>query len=182
MVPELDEQTLIDVLLDPVQRDALLVAIKTAQDSELAGHYDWVAAHCQATPAQLRAVMAELDTPDQHYDRLIEELTLNLAMPDEILLHLAKQNRCVTPLAHRAGPRALLEYIARTSGDGEAITTLALDYYAADSLEAFTAFITRHQADVMLRHALPRATHLTAAQRAVVQTIMGEDAEGRPDR
>src|SRR5437868_5778235 len=62
MVPELDEHTLLNVLLDPAQRDALLAAMEGARDSALALHYGMLVPQCQATPEQLRTLMSALDT------------------------------------------------------------------------------------------------------------------------
>jgi hypothetical protein len=180
----LNEHTVVDMLLDPAQRDALLAAMRAEHGTRLplTNRYEVVAPRADATPEQLRAVMAVLTRPDRRYDALIAALTFHPQMPEEILLHLAEQDCCVVALAHRPEPRALLEYIAHTYGIDEAISTLALNYYSADSLEAFTAFITRHQAEKGLRWRLARATHLTAAQRAVVQVIVGDATVGRPVR
>ena len=179
MESELTEDTLIDLLLDPQRRDALLAALEAAPDSGLQLHYDLTAAQCQATPEQLRAVMAALDTRDRRYERLIHDLTLHPAMPEDILLDLARQHRFVVPMAHRPGPRALLEYLAKRYRISEAITTLALSYYGAEPPETFAAFLRRHQKDWMLRANLPYATDLTAAQRAVVREIFGERIDGQ---
>jgi hypothetical protein len=126
MLPsDLTKESLIPILLDAARRQQLVTTMAQEQGTHLPlkNHYAGVAAHCQATPEELRAVTAILRTRHYRKTRLLDALLFHAHMPDDVLLDLAHQRRWVTPLAHRAGPRALLEYIAQTYRYSEAITT-----------------------------------------------------------
>lgn len=66
--------------------------------------------------------------------------------PDDILFELYERGICLTELAHRKGPRRLLERIAKETRYPEAIITVAIELYTCDqeSAEVFQRFLAEH--------------------------------------
>jgi hypothetical protein len=177
MIPsDLTEESLIAILLDQEQRQQLTTALAQEQGTNLSltHRYEEIAPRCQATPEMLRRVAAILRTRIYRGTHLLDALLFHPQMPDDLLLDLAHQRRWVTLLAHRSGPRTLLEYIAERYQYSEAITTLAVNYYPLESDETFVAFIAKYRTDALLYGNLKRSRKLSAEKRAIVQALSDE--------
>lgn len=174
---ELTQESLIPILLDPEKRKLLIDTISIEQGTHLpiTNRFADIAPCCHASPETLQGLVPILLDLRQAGENLLDDLVFHPQMPDDILLELAYEGHCITALAHRNGPRPLLEYIAKTYQESEAITTLALDYYALDSDEVFTAFITEYRSDFMLRWNLRRSQKLPAAKRDIAIAIFDKE-------
>lgn len=66
--------------------------------------------------------------------------------PEDVLVDLYERGLFLTELAHRKGPRRLLERIARETRFPEAVVTLAIELYTsqAESVSDFQAFLQEH--------------------------------------
>lgn len=66
--------------------------------------------------------------------------------PEDVLVDLYERGLFLTELAHRKGPRRLLERIARETRYPEAVITLAIELYTsnAESAAEFQAFLQEH--------------------------------------
>jgi hypothetical protein len=170
------------VLLDREKRRRLVAALRQESGGRLPlrNRYAEVAPRCLATPEQLRdAVRSILEEEErEEADLLVSELVFHREMPEDVLFGLLERKMCLSELGHRSGPRALLERLAAEHRYSEAITTLALDYYAADdvSAEDFARFVAQHRGDFMLAHHLRRATHLSEEKRRQALALVGEAA------
>ena len=166
----LTEHTLIGILLNPPTRKHLFAAM--AEEGEpwpLANRFAELAGCCRASPTQLRAaILACLD--DDKEERHAHWLIHHPNVPHDLLLDLARQEVCLTALAHRRGPRALLEQLVTHHRISEAITTLALDHYRFENDSAFATFVAEHSSDYMLRWNHRRAD-LTPSKRAIVDSL-----------
>ncbi len=183
-LPELTEETLIEILLDSRKQAALMKAIKAESGSHLSmtNRYEELARHCQATSEQLQqATHALLAT--QADDVLVEPLLFNPNMPDDILFELSEQERFSVALAHRKGPQALLEKIAAQYRQSEAITTLALDYYGMEMADnqKFAEFVARYKEDYMLQWNLKHSQRLSEEKRAIALALL-EPASNQKDK
>jgi hypothetical protein len=58
-------------------------------------------------------------------------------MPERLLRQLAKEGKFTAQLGHRSGPQSLLEFLALEYQYDEAMTTLALSYYAVAKTSEF---------------------------------------------
>jgi len=174
---ELTKESLIPILLDPNNRQRLLEAISAEHGTYLpiTNRFADIAPCCHARPESLESLVHILLDLGSAGENLLDDLIFHPQMPDDILLELAHKGHCVTALAHRNGPRSLLEYIAKIYQESEAITTLALDYYALDSDEVFRAFITKYRSDYMLRWNLRRSQKLPAAKRDIACAIFDKE-------
>ncbi|HEX6039118.1 hypothetical protein, partial [Longimicrobium sp.] len=131
---DLSEDTLFDVLLDARRRAGLRDTVRHEQGTHLPlthAYFD-LAYTAGDVPKLGQAVLALLDEPADEDDRLLEPLLSNPVTPREALWAAYHQGRGIGALGHRRGPRALLEALAEEHGCHEAITTLALLYYASE--------------------------------------------------
>jgi hypothetical protein len=99
---------------------------------------------------------------------LLADLVFHPNVPDDVMLRLANEGKCIASLAHRRGtPRSVLEVLAAKHRYREAITTLAIDHYGAKDARAkpFRAFLERY-ADV---------PPLDDAKRRIVVELFGEE-------
>lgn len=174
-IADLTKDTLIPILLDSARRQQFVAALRQEPDNDcpLFFQYEQVAPVCHATPDGLRAVVALLRTRPYRALHLLDALLFHPQLPEDVLLDLARDPRWVTPLAHRQGPRALLEYLAQTYQTSEAITTLALSYYPHDSADIFAHFLAQHRDNAMLRYNVPNSPALSKKQRSLAAALLG---------
>jgi hypothetical protein len=172
----LREETFIELLLDTQERQKLISEMRAQEGRRvpLSEHVARLAPRCTATPEQLRQVIAALLQADAL--ETLHWLVFHPDIPEDVLLQLLAQGRCLTDLGHRRGPQALLERLASEHRYSEAITTLALYYYAADhvSVEEFAGFVEKYQADYMLRSHL-RTARLAPEKRRRALDIIGAE-------
>lgn len=172
---DISEINLISILNDPIRRHLLMQAIAKEQDSylPLSNRYAQIAPFCHANSEQLSQTVDALLHDEEAKDCLLCDLVFHPAMPDDVLMRLCEQDICISDLGHRRGPQQLLEKIAETYAYPEAITTLALSYYSADSYDVtqFAAFVKRHANDGMLKYNLVRDKKLSAEKQQVVRQI-----------
>jgi hypothetical protein len=94
--------------------------------------------------------------------------------PEDVLFELYERGLCVTELAHRKGPRRLLERIAREKRCSEAIITVAIDLYTSshEGLTDFRDFVREHSDSRWMLESLalrlPSSQDKAAALRHVV--------------
>ena len=105
---EVSEANLVATLSHPERRARLRAAMRREQGSHLplTNRYDDVAARSEIEPDVLRGVanqLLEADCLD-----LLAPLVFNRSMPDDVLLRLCHEGKCVDVLGHRRLPRAIL--------------------------------------------------------------------------
>ncbi len=173
----LREETFIDLLLDTQARQKLITEMRAqaGRPAPLSEHVARLAPRCTATPDQLRQVIESLLQEDEL--ETLPWLVYHPNMPEDVLFQLLAQGRCLADLGHRGGPQALLERLASEHRYSEAITTLALDYYAADhvSVEEFAGFVEKYQTDYMLRSNLRQSALLSPEKRRRALEIIGDE-------
>lgn len=174
-LPELTEESLIEILLNSDKRAALIEVIEAESGSHLllTNRYEELARRCQATSEQLRQAIHGL-LAAQAKNVLIEPLLFHPHMPDSLLFELSDQERYSIALAHRKSPQALLEKVAAQYRQSEAITTLALDYYGADTADnqEFAEFVARYKEDYMLQWNLKRSRKLSEEKRTIALSLL----------
>jgi len=170
--------TLIARLLDPAQRAELLASLSAEPWQRQLHHHFWTAAtRAVATPDELRDVVRILLEEDQ--EALVGYLVSNEQMPEDVLVSLCDQGRCIDALGHRRGPRALLERVVEKHGYLEAVLTLALDLYADASAtaEEFAVWARAHAVDARVLRALSEATPSEEAKERVYESLLGGHVE-----
>jgi hypothetical protein len=173
-----DEASLFERLMDPRARAELRSALGQEQGSHLplTNLYSDLAFTAEDAARLGTAVFAlledEAEGPD---DMLLEPLLSNPATPHDALWAAYRRGRGITALAHRRGPRALLEALAEEHSYSEAITSLALFHYAQEDDAFFRAFVERHRGDFMLRCNLRRSPLVPDPRRALVADLIAED-------
>lgn len=91
---------------------------------------------CPASPEDLRALFASLPG-DRSQDWEFDTLVARPEMPEDLLLDLLRQKRFMGMLAHRSGPRELLEgVLAEERTCSEAALTLLYAYYSREDVPA----------------------------------------------
>ena len=161
-VSELTQQNFIEILSNLKQRQRLSTALR------------------KETPEQLRNIVQDLmkwKGKKGDYDSLLCLFVRHPAMPEDILLELFEQKRCICDLGHLAGPLWLLERLADEEEFSEAITTLAIYYYSTQDYDTakFAAFLKKHSKDEMLRGNITRRNDLPPEKWQVVYEVFGED-------
>jgi len=178
---DLTEASLLDILLDPKRRRGLRSALRKEQGSHLPLHnrFGDLALTVTDAPRLGEAVRALLEEPPRRDHDFLDDLLLNPHTPEDVLWEAYRQGRGIEPLGHRRGPRALLEALAEEHRYSEAITSLALFYYAhEDDDAAFRAFVERHRGDYMLQWNLIHDRKFPERKRALVADLL----EDRPPR
>jgi hypothetical protein len=178
--PGIDEATFINVIVSHERRAMLLayLAGSAPHARSIAELISVVGKKCRATPDELRRAVRVLETePSAEAEQVLADLLLHPDVPEDVLVQLADEDRFISTLGHRAGPRRLLEALAEKHRYPEAITTLALHYYGTEeeSPESFRAFLRRYQNVHMLEYNLVRATGLSDKKRQIVREIFGEE-------
>jgi hypothetical protein len=173
---EINEKSLIQILLDYERQAELIEAIRIEQGTHfpITNWYEEVAMRCEATPQQLKQAVIRLLEMRSTIDWLISGLIFHPDLPEDILLELSDRGDFITPLAHRQGPKNLLLKIAEEHKYSEAINTLALDYFGLDSAdnEAFAMFIKKYKGDNMLETNLLNSHKLSPEKRAIALAII----------
>lgn len=104
------------------------------------------------------------------------------AAPDDFLLEMCDRGICLDELAHRSGPRSLLEKLANQHDYPEAIITLGIDLFVDPqaSREEFAAFLSRHGKQTWLFESLiQRAGDDSSKQAAFHAAIQGHPDAAR---
>jgi hypothetical protein len=174
---QLTARPIIEILLDASLCQALVDALAAEHGRHLPIHHQYhrLALHGEATAEQLRQVLHTLIERDYSVGHtLIGPLIFHPNMPDDLLLELCEHERFITPLAHRRGPHWLLEKLAKEHRISEAITSLALYYYATDNYsdDEFKAFIYQYQDDFMLRWNLKPPRHFSKAKHQIALSLL----------
>lgn len=173
----LREETFITLLLDSQVRQKLIIEMRASAGRHvpLLAHVAQLAPRCTATPEQLRHVLTTLLQADEL--ETLHWLVAHPHIPEDVLLQLLDQGRCLADLGHRDGPQVLLERLASEHRYSEAITTLALTYYAAEHIgvEEFAGFVEQYQADDMLRSHLRQSALLAPEKQRRALDIIGEE-------
>lgn len=174
---DLTTESVVPIILDDPRRSALLKALAAEHGTHLPlrNRLCDTAERCTATDAEFEAIAEKLLAEEQG-EWVLGQFVFHPGMPHRILHKLLDAGACITELGHRSGPRDLLEKLAERHRYSEAITTLALDYYAGPqtSDEAFAAFVREYSDDHMLRYNLRRSSKLPASKRAIGLAIVGE--------
>lgn len=175
----LTEHSVIDILADEFQRAELIKLVEAEQGTglPLTNFYEEVAEHCEASPQQLRETIRNLINRYGNKHRwLIEPFVFHPNVSDDVLYGLYERGTFIIALAHRKGPQELLERVASDYQIGEAITTLALDYYLPDQThpEKFLEFVAKYRNDQTLRRNLLKSSKLSDDMRLAVLAIYNE--------
>jgi hypothetical protein len=166
---EITAESVVAIILDADRRAALLEALANEHGWHLPLHNRlWEAAECVATAEELRAI-TEILRAEPAGEESLGYFVFHPEMPHKLLHELLDAGLCLTELGHRSGPRDLLETLASRHRSSEAITTLALDYYAGPetSDDEFAAFVREYRDDFMLRYNLRRSAKLSPERRAI---------------
>jgi hypothetical protein len=108
------------------------------------------------------------------HDEGVRLFCLREDTPEDVLIEIYEQGLFLTELAHRKGPRRLLERIARETRYPEAVITIAVELYTskAESVADFKNFLQEHSDSRWMlesvAHRLPSAEEKAAAFREVV--------------
>ncbi len=174
---EITPESLIPMLFDARRRAILFAALRAEQGFRLPliNKIADVAPLCVASADDLERI-AEILLNEEDGERVLDEFLFHPGMPDHVLDDLLERGRCIDSLGHRTGPQELLEKLASRHGHSEAITTLALDYYADPRTASgeFAAFVRKHKDDFMLRYNLRRSSKVTGEKRELALAIVGE--------
>lgn len=139
----LTEDSLIPILKDERQR-ALLLGLLREEPLTIGNQIRALSSGCVASPNDLSELFEDMLLVPENQS-ILAELVFHPEMPEQLLLHLAGRNLFISELGHRRGPRKLLEYLAEEYKYDEAITTLALRYYAKGPFNEFLHFTTKHK-------------------------------------
>jgi hypothetical protein len=123
-------------LCDEEARRRLLGILEADRTLVARGLADEQLRRCPASPEDLRALFASLPE-DWDHDWEFDALVARPEMPEDLLLDLLRQKRFMTMLAHRPGPRELLEgVLAEERNCSEAALTLLYAYYSREDVPA----------------------------------------------
>ena len=181
-VDELEPNTLLDRLLDPSFRTKLLATIAAEQGSRLpvTNAYERAAAHASGSPDQFRTIIETLFVEDAD-DELLRGLAGNSAVPEDLLLRLCEEGRCISELGHRPGPRVLLDRLIELHDYAEAILTVGLQLYRDEtvSAEELESFLASHADHEWLLDTLANATPSDPAKAVELDAVLARH-EGQP--
>ena len=126
------EEGLMALLLDGDRRAALVEEASADDTLILANRLERLLRTCDATSAEIERLVRSLP-PDGRGDLDFQGVIWHPKIADAPLLELAREGRFIDTLGHRAGPHALLHFLADRYAYDEAITTLALAVGMEDS-------------------------------------------------
>lgn len=179
---EIDRSDFAARLRDPAWR-ALLVAECTRELGSrlpLSHAVHQAASRAVATGDELRALVTSLLADG--LDWLLDSLVVNEAMPEDVLLSLAREGHCTGALGHRGGPRSLLVTMVEVHRYPEAILSLSIDLYRDPTVSAadFAAFVETHRNHEWMLRALagcqPSDDDKLRAYEALLDAPVGADA------
>ena len=167
----LTEESLISILKDRTMRASLVSLMRDERSPAplvLHNQLAEVSPRCVALSADLVEVFESILADEPQHHQLLEWLVFHPEMPEQLLLQLASDGKFITQLGHRGGPQTLLEFLAREYKYDEAITTLALSYYAVAPASEFRNFVTNHRDCWMMRFNLAISLQKLDAQKSVI--------------
>lgn len=162
------------VLLDESSRNQLLAAMKAESGGHLPfrNHVSDVAGAFQVDSDELdRIVSNELSIPSEDF---LNDIVFHPGMRESTLLRIYDSGLCLTALAHRTGPFALLDRIAKEHRTEEAVLTLLLRYYATDSYAdtQFEQFVQDFQDVHSVRYELQYKRNIPQTKLAIGRSVI----------
>ncbi|MCH9681011.1 MAG: hypothetical protein K0V04_06235 [Deltaproteobacteria bacterium] len=129
-------------LRDEAGLRALLVVVEGDRTQAMANRLHELLRTMPVEPSVITTAFANLPD-DGSLDHHLEALLFREACPVDLLEQFIERERSVTTIAHRAGPRHLLERVRRVYAFDEPVLTLLRDYYLApdEPLDAALRFI-----------------------------------------
>ena len=169
--------SLVPCLLDPDSRRELFDAIKAEQGAfpPTINTIGELASRVRCDIREFRELKEALLSDPDEGERVLGLFIHNPSFPEQILFELSEAGKCITHLAHRKGPIALLLKIARENpGHSEALQTIGQGYFQSEetSVDEFQSFMDEFGASYGLLKSLCYLQGIPDGKREILLTAI----------